>query len=251
MTQAILLAAGRGSRMLDLTHEKPKCMIELAGKTLLDWQIEALQRAEIQEIFLVTGYLSNLLTKTKYRCFHNRGWRKSNMVESLHCARSVLSQKETIVSYGDIVYNSRIITQLLQSSSDIAIPYDLLWRNLWQERFSDPLSEAETFRIKNGKIREIGKKPSNMEEIEGQYMGLFKLTTKGWKTFSEQLAFLGAQKRKKMDMTTLLQSLIDAEVPLEGVPISGKWCEVDHPADLEFYEQRISNKEPWTHDWRG
>ena len=54
--KAIILAAGRGSRMCQLTEEQPKCLTKLAGKSLLEWQQEALKATGIQEIVVVGGY---------------------------------------------------------------------------------------------------------------------------------------------------------------------------------------------------
>ena len=57
----VILAAGRGSRMKSLTDEKPKCLLNLAGKSLLFWQIEALRKAGINNILVVSGYKGELL----------------------------------------------------------------------------------------------------------------------------------------------------------------------------------------------
>ena len=69
--KAIILAAGRGSRMKKLTDELPKCLVELRGKTLLDWQLEALRAAGITEIAIVTGYKREMLTNRGMFDFHN------------------------------------------------------------------------------------------------------------------------------------------------------------------------------------
>ena len=53
---AIILAAGRGSRMKNLTSDKPKCLVQLNGKTLIQWQLDALNQAGISNIAVVTGY---------------------------------------------------------------------------------------------------------------------------------------------------------------------------------------------------
>ena len=56
--KGLILAAGRGSRMNDLTSDYPKCFTELAGKRLINWQLESFQKANITDIAIVTGYLS-------------------------------------------------------------------------------------------------------------------------------------------------------------------------------------------------
>ncbi|MFZ9450262.1 MAG: NTP transferase domain-containing protein, partial [Alphaproteobacteria bacterium] len=59
--RAIILAAGRGSRMRQLTDERPKCLVPLRGRPLLEWQLEALRGAGIREIGIVTGYRREML----------------------------------------------------------------------------------------------------------------------------------------------------------------------------------------------
>ena len=78
--KAIILAAGRGSRMNELTYDKPKCLIEINGKTLLDWQLEAIKSVGINEIGIVTGYKREMLSVYKLIEFYNPNWETSQMV---------------------------------------------------------------------------------------------------------------------------------------------------------------------------
>mgnify|MGYP003993207777 FL=1 len=72
--KAIILAAGRGSRMGGLTEELPKCLVQLHGKTLLEWQIAALRRGGVEEIAIVTGYRRKQLAKYGLVEFYNERW---------------------------------------------------------------------------------------------------------------------------------------------------------------------------------
>ena len=58
---AIILAAGQGKRLASLTKNKPKCMINLFGKTLLEWQVSVFKKCGISDISVVTGYHSELI----------------------------------------------------------------------------------------------------------------------------------------------------------------------------------------------
>ena len=89
--KSIILAAGRGSRINILTSKQPKCLIKVAGKTLLSWQIKALNN-QSSKICIVTGYLSNLIEKDikniqKISTVKNILWKKTNMIFSLFCAK--------------------------------------------------------------------------------------------------------------------------------------------------------------------
>lgn len=247
MIQGLILAAGRGSRMSWLTKDKPKCMIKLLGKSILEWQIEAMKKEGVSEIYLVGGYQIDVLKRMGYPWIENLLWHKTNMVESLRCASEILRKKETIISYADICCISEIFRLLKNDSSDIAITYDIFWKKLWKERFKNPLENAETFSIRNGKLIDIGRPPTNYYEIQGQYMGLIKVTPKGWKSME---ALLNTLDTRTMDVTTFLQIMVQKGIPIQGVPVLGKWCEIDSPEDLKCYEKKLNSKTPWTHDWR-
>ena len=90
MTRAIILAAGRGSRMKEMTAEKPKCLTMLYGRPLLEHQLSALRSAGITDIAVVTGYMREALTSYDLVEFHNSRWAETNMVASLCCAREWL-----------------------------------------------------------------------------------------------------------------------------------------------------------------
>src|SRR5690348_3567787 len=142
--KAIILAAGRGSRMNALTEDKPKCLVEFRGKPLIDWQIEALNKAGITEIGIVTGYRRELLISRQFVEFYNDRWANTNMVSSLECARKWLETEPCIVSYSDIFYDFPAVLSLIQADADLAVTYDPNWLLLWKQRFEDPLSDAET-----------------------------------------------------------------------------------------------------------
>ena len=235
--KAIILAAGRGSRMKNLTDECPKCLVELRGKPLLDWQLKALREAGITEIAIVTGYKRELLIDRGMVEFHNPRWAETNMVSSLACAAAWLEADSCVVSYSDIFYDASAVTALMSCSAQLAVTYDANWRALWEKRFGDPLLDAETFRMKaDGTLVEIGNKPKTVEEVEGQYMGLLRFTPEGWGEVVRIRSALPAEQCDRMHMTGTLQKVIEAgRVPVVAVPYRDEWGEVDSADDLEAY----------------
>lgn len=236
--KAIILAAGRGSRMKFLTDDRPKCLVELRGKPLLDWQLLALRAAGITEIAIVTGYKRELLTNRGLIEFHNARWDETNMVSSLACAEAWLNLEPCIVSYSDIFYESWAVTSLMHSSASLAITYDPEWLQLWIRRFGDPLLDAETFRLNtDGNLIEIGKKPNSLKEIEGQYMGLLRITPQGWEEIIRIREDLTPIARDRMDMTSTLSQIIEADrLRIAAIPYYGDWGEVDSAEDLSKYK---------------
>ncbi|MGE7958090.1 phosphocholine cytidylyltransferase family protein [Pseudomonas sp. NPDC089530] len=247
--QAVILAAGRGSRLKDLTAAQPKPLTRLAGRPLLEWQLLALEQAGVDAVHLVSGYCSEALDGYGQSRLYNPHWATSNMVRSLMRADALLSSGPTLVCYGDIVYRPDIVRDLMASPAPLSITYDRDWWELWSARFEAPLSDAESFRQQDGQLLGIGERVARREEIEGQYMGLLKFTAEGWGQVKALLAGLSDPQIDKLDMTSLLRALLQAGTAIATVGIRGGWVEVDNQSDIALYEQRIA--EPgWSHDWR-
>lgn len=238
--RGLILAAGRGSRMVDATADRPKGLVELGGRALLDWQLAALRDARIRDIALVRGYRGEAFDGRGLRLFDNPDWAATNMVASLARAADWLSAEACVISYADIFYPAEAVRRLTAAQGDIVLGYDPAWLALWSRRFANPLADAETFRIDGqGRVLEIGGKTGNAAGIQGQYVGLFRLTPQGWARIAAFLSTCDAALRAKLDVTALLARLIAAGVEIRGVPIPGPWGEVDEPTDLALYEGMI------------
>ena len=250
----IILAAGRGSRMQNLTAEKPKCLVPLVGKALLDWQVSAARSIGIEDIYIVRGYLREKLTMQGLVPIDNMRWSDTNMVISLKCAAAILRRSPCLVSYSDIVYHPEILEMLVKRQGDIVITYDTLWERLWTARFDHPLEDAESFKVEDQRLVEIGRRVRHLEAIEGQYMGLLKLTPSGWHQVEDKLESLPSATCDSLDITALLQLLLQDGIHIRCVAVEGRWCEVDNASDLKRYEHFIrevdSNSLLWSHDWR-
>lgn len=246
-TRAIILAAGRGSRMGDATASKPKCLNTLAGRTLLDWQLNSLNKAGLNSVTVVGGYRRELL-QGNFTVVANERWDKTNMVASLFCVEPI--NGNTIISYSDITYHPDHVIKLMSSEADITITADKQWEKLWKLRFENPLDDAETFKSDGAKLLEIGKKTDDINNIEAQYMGLIKLSAKGWETMFKLYSSFSDEKKDKMDMTTMLNELLDNGTDINVVFIEGKWCEADDYNDILAYEKELKANPNWKHNWQ-
>lgn len=241
--KAIILAAGRGSRMKENTKVLPKCLTSLWGKHLLAWQIEALHRAGIKDIAVITGYHSEEITSRypEVHYFHNSDWENTNMVSTMLCAEEWLKNDTCIISYADIVYKSDAIKSLIEDNAKFCITYYTKFAELWKNRFVNPLDDVESFKInETGIITEIGQKASSLDEIEGQYMGLLKFSPSIWSDIKLLLDERLPKPINKMDMTGLLEYLIENGIELKGVPYDDLWIEVDSQEDLAYYEKNMN-----------
>ena len=241
-SEAILLAAGRGSRLGALTADAPKCLCPVAGHPLIAWQRAALRAAKVEHVSIVTGYRAALLAPYADSSFHNPDWMRTNMVRSLLCALPRLD-RPVVVAYSDIVYTAAHVAQLLAQDAPLAITVDMDWEKQWSARFADPLSDAESLRMdRDGRVLEIGSKPSSMAEVEGQFMGLLRITPEAVRWINRELdTETDANKRNQMDMTTLLARLIQSGHPVQGIRVSGQWAEVDAPDDIAYAETVVTH----------
>ncbi|EAJ2304434.1 sugar nucleotidyltransferase, partial [Campylobacter coli] len=96
--KAIILAAGFGSRLMPLTKNQPKCMVEYKNKKIIDYEIQALKENNIDEICVVGGYLFDVLrtyinqSYDLVTFYKNENYDKTNMVQTLFCARDFLQK---------------------------------------------------------------------------------------------------------------------------------------------------------------
>jgi len=160
------------------------------------------------------------------------------------CAREHFDgSSDLVVCYGDLCYESRHITALAASDAAIAITVDRQWRRLWSLRMDDPLRDAETLRLDAaGNVTELGRKPRDYADIEGQYMGLIRIGAGFARQFVQTYDSLDpdgtydGRDRDGMYMTAFLQLLVDRVTPVAAVMVDGGWLEVDTTDDLDTYE---------------
>lgn len=239
--KAIILAAGRGSRLGPYGAERPKCLVELAGMTLIDRQLATLRRAGVEDIVIVAGYRAEQLELPGVRRRVNPRWERTNMVESLFCTADELAG-DVIVSYGDIVYEPRLLAALLRGRHDATVVVDRGWRAYWEHRFADPLSDAESLQLDaDGRIADIGSPVDAIDAIEGQYIGLMRFRGDGIAALTAARAHMGTVSRPWMDrrppegayMTDLIMEMILMGHPVHAAPVTGGWLEIDSAADYE------------------
>ena len=236
----IILAAGMGTRLMPYTSDRPKCMVSLAGKSILSYQLQVLKNRGLNDITIVTGYRQEKLIAPGAARINNADYATTNMAHSLFCARDVFGQGQAVlVAYADIIYSDAVLDSLLAATSHICVTVDLKWRDYWCKRFGDPLSDAETLRLDaNGRILELGRKPQSLDDIQGQYIGLMKFSEQGAaalkKCYDQALieGTLGGKAVGKAYMTDLLQHVVNSGYAVQAVPIRGQWIEIDSAQDL-------------------
>ena len=242
----IIVAAGQGKRLRPLTDNKPKCMVEYHNKPIIDYILDVASECNIRDVAIVNGYKKQVLEKylenRDITFFTNEKFDTTNMVSTLFNAKKFMDD-DIIISYADIIYKKEILEKLITSNEDFNVVIDKDWRTLWSLRMENPLEDAETLRVVDGNIIELGKKPNNYDDIEGQYIGLIKISKS---TMARVTAFYESLDKGKlydgqvydnMYMTSLIQMIIDNLLDVKPVFINGGWIEIDSVKDMENYNR--------------
>lgn len=250
----IILAAGQGSRLRPLTDDRPKCLVEIHGKPLLEWQLEVARSEGVEKIAVVRGYKEEAIEYPDIEYFSNPLFDSTNMVETLWCAESTFGDS-FIVSYGDIIYQPGVLKALLNDPNPISVVVDEGWESYWSARFSNVLDDAETLEMNDqGRILSIGQAPDSLEQIQAQYIGLMAFRGEGVAALRSlyekakiqgkdgQNPLRGQRSFENLYMTDILQGLIDDDFPVQSVKVNRGWLEVDSPDDLHLAESLVDKE---------
>jgi len=247
-TKVIILAAGEGKRLHPLTLDNPKCLTEIFGKKLLEWQLDVFRKLDINDVSVVRGFQAEKINFPNLNYYSNDNFHSTNMLETLFCAREKL-QGSVIVVYGDIIFEKKVLQKLLESKHDLSGIVDKKWENYWKVRFPNPLDDAESLIVdENDFITDIGQKTTNLDHIQGQFIGLMKFQNDGLKFLIEcydKLKHIAKDSKnllnskltfEKSYMTDFLQFLIGDGARLKAIYIDNGWLELDSIEDYKIYQ---------------
>lgn len=225
--KVVILAAGRGSRMKSETVSKPKCLIEFKEKSLLENALDNLSSFfEVKDILIIGGYKSELLGDYWPLIRNNYRWADTNIMGSLMVASDILAQEEVLVIYSDI-YFERFAIQSMLDGAKPGILNLLNWKEIWESRFEKPLDDLENFNSLDSRVIRIGGRPSNLNEVNGQFGGMYTLNPAYWEEM------IKVPNLENIDTTSALSFLIAKGKSFTAIPYSGEWAEFDSIADIE------------------
>ena len=251
---AIILAAGSGSRLGQRTQDITKALVDINGKSILDRQISLLRKHGINEIFVVIGYKKEKHVRKDVEYFFNPKYSETEQLVSMMVARQKICG-DVLIIFGDIIFDSDILQQVLASNDDISIPIDLDWEKSYEERTDNPKAIADKVFINQKKIiqisaKEIPLEPKNVQI--GEFLGIIKFSTNASKIIVEKYEelekshngkFHDAESLEKAKLVDILQELIDSKIEISPLIISGKWCEIDTSKDFERAKKVVKNIE--------
>ncbi len=241
MTSAIILSAGQGSRLLPLTEQKPKCMLDIAGRSILQWQLDALIAAGISEIHVITGFHSDQVEAhlaTHYpnagqiRTLFNPFYNVSDNLASCWMARQHMDNDFLLIN-GDTIFEPAVLEVVLASpAAPVTLTIDV------KESYDE---DDMKVKLDGNSVKNVSK-ILNAEDTSAESIGMLYFRGQGALDFK---ANLESQMRSLQGLKSWFLSVVDmmaGQGKVEACNVSGKrWAEIDFIADLEAAEKLLAD----------
>ena len=231
--KAIILSAGQGSRLLPHTQDLPKCLLDLAGRSMLGWQLQGLARAGIREAVVVTGFRADLVEGAlpditpagmQVRTLFNPFYKVADNLASCWMVRGEL-EGPVLTLNGDTLFEPAIARRLLAApAADITVTIDR--KPAYDEDDMKVITAGE-------RLTAIGKKLP-MAEVTGESIGFLRFSAAGAARFVAEIE----RTMRTLEGTSLwylsaIHRLANAGTDVKVESIEGlQWGELDFPADL-------------------
>jgi len=235
--KAVILAAGKGTRIRSVHGEHPKCLIEVDNTTILDHQLEALSMVGINDVAIVIGYekeqiiahinARKLLTQ-KIHFIENPAFAITNNIYSLWLALDWLRGDSFIVLNADVIFNPEILDVAVRPHAPISMIVAPLWRD-----------ETMKVIILDDHVIRMSKKISR-EEFSGTYIGITVFSRAIQGRFFHKMEDVIAAGRVNEFFNVVVQELANEGVPVGYTSTDGlPWAEIDDPVDLTVAQQNV------------
>ena len=245
--RAIIIAAGRGRRLMPTTENAPKCFAEIRGKRILDWILDALRAGGVTDFCFIGGYRVEAVER-EYPYFtfrYNRDWENNNILVSLMCAEDLMD-RPFVTSYSDILYTGEIVADLVASPADIALGMDTDWRTHYLPRTQHPPHDAEKAIMKNGRVVQV-QRSIPYDDATGEFIGVAKFNTRGANLLREHYhrrrrefwdkPYREAAQFQKAYLIHLFQDMIEQGVAFGHADTHGQYREIDTQEDLDLAQK--------------
>jgi L-glutamine-phosphate cytidylyltransferase len=236
--KALILAAGRGTRIRSIHGERPKCLISCDGETILDHQINGLLDAGIREIGIVVGYESHqILDHVSARYRHDIGrfqfivnplFEKTNNIYSVWVARTWLRGSPFICLNADVLCDPEILRPAVAATAPISMIVDPEWRD-----------ETMKVIIRNGRVIRMSKAITR-DQFSGTYIGITTFSAEVQPRFFRTMDKLISAGKVNEFFNVAVQDLADEGVVVGSTSTAGiPWAEIDDPTDLAFARENV------------
>ena len=234
MKKAIILSAGQGSRLGHLTDDKPKCLIDFNGRTLLDWQLDALAANGVEEAVVVTGFRDDQIDAAlarrgnagpRVRTVFNPFYKVADNLGSLFVAKEEI-EGDVLVWNGDTLVSEELMARVVGNSARDGICVTIDRKPAYDE------DDMKVVVADDGGLKAIGKRIK--AGVNGESIGLLAFRGDGARRF--RMAIEKAMRTTEGTTIWYLRVIhqIAQEAPVWTLDINGEeWGEVDFPEDVE------------------
>ena len=152
----LILAAGSGTRLGDLTKFIPKSLVEINSKTILERQMNIFQKFQKNNVIVIAGPNKDKFSEFNVEIFEDLEYNKHEQLGSLISINRYFDE-DVIVIFSDIIFDEKIFQDIINIKCDIGIALDKNWDKNYTDRTEHPISQADLVKIKNNRIIEIKK----------------------------------------------------------------------------------------------
>jgi L-glutamine-phosphate cytidylyltransferase len=223
--KVFILAAGVGSRLSCVAEGRPKCMLRVGGKALIEWTLDRLAMYGLTDITLVTGFRADVIheaigARVRYR--HNPFYRVTNSLASLWFARDLLTD-EALVLNGDLFFEPRLLEAVLGESKSPVLFAD-----------TSRIVEADyRFALEGDRIVNYGKEIP-VADTHAEYVGIARIAASDMAEFRARIESFVETERYSKWWEDALYSLIPEGRPVYSNDVAGTfWAEADFVHDYE------------------
>lgn len=229
---AVILAAGAGTRLRPRTEKIPKCLLEVGGRALLDYQLDALAANGVRDILVVTGFGAEQIIScygSRIHTVHNPDFETTNNLHSLWAARREFAGRDFLCLHADVLFHPAMLPPLLVSEADACM---LLDREL--------VEETMKARLEGDRVAEIGKAIPR-EKQSGTFLGIARFAPAASAILPEVLDALVADPSHRNDyFIACLPALAARGLRVEPVWTQGlPWIEIDFESDFTRARQEV------------
>jgi len=237
-TKAIVLAASRGFALGELTEDKPKVMLSIGGKTVLRHLLDEFKNQNINKVTLVAGYKPEAIDTSGIDMQINKDYETTGELASLSLVASEFHE-DMIITYGDLLFRSYILRDLLANEGEIVAVIDSTVEN---ENYSGSPDYAYCSQKEN---RAIFKQDAYLNHVSeekntssgiptGRWIGMLRVSGQGKQWIEDAIDELKSHKNfRKMSLADLLNQLIKMNHPIKVHYINGHWVDINALADID------------------
>jgi choline kinase len=240
MDKAIILSAGQGSRLGHLVDERPKCLIDFGGRSLLDRQLDTLEANGVREAVVVTGFQDDLIEADlerrtggpKVRTLYNPFYKVADNLGSLFMARDELAG-DCLVWNGDTLVSDSLMAKVLGNDrAGICVTIDR------KEGYDE--DDMKVVVDPDGRLRAIGKRLP-MDRVNGESIGLLAFRSGGAERFREAIEHdIRTPEGTTIWYLRVIHHLAETS-DVWTFDIEGEeWGEVDFPEDVERARELVA-----------